>query len=41
MRAVIGIINRDAEGLPLADRRARRALNLAIDREGVRWVLLT
>jgi len=33
MRAVIGIINRDAEGLPLADRRARRALNLAVDRE--------
>jgi ABC-type transport system substrate-binding protein len=32
MRAVAGVINRDAEGLPLRDRRARQALNLAIDR---------
>lgn len=31
--AVAGVINRDAEGLPLADRRARLALNLAVDRE--------
>ena len=30
---VAGVINRDAEGLPLADRRARLALNLAVDRE--------
>jgi len=35
MRAIVGIINRDAEGLPLADRRARRALNLAVDREAL------
>jgi len=35
MRAVVGIINRDAEGLPFADRRARRALNLAVDREAL------
>jgi peptide/nickel transport system substrate-binding protein len=33
MRAVAGVINRDADGLPLRDRRARRALNLAVDRE--------
>lgn len=33
MRAVAGVINRDAEGLPLRDRRARQALNLAIDRD--------
>jgi ABC-type transport system substrate-binding protein len=32
MRAVAGVINRDADGLPLRDRRARQALNLAIDR---------
>lgn len=31
--AVAGVINRDADGLPLADARARRALNLAIDRD--------
>jgi len=31
--AVAGVINRDAEGLPLADRRARLALNLAVDRD--------
>lgn len=30
--SVAGVINRDAEGLPLADRRARLALNLAVDR---------
>jgi len=35
MRAVVGIINRDAEGLPLADRGVRRALNLAVDREAL------
>lgn len=35
MRTVAGVINRDAEGLPLGDRRARRALNLAVDREGL------
>ena len=33
VRAVAGVINRDAEGLPLADRRARQALNLAVDRD--------
>lgn len=33
MRVVAGVINRDAEGLPLDDRRARQALNLAINRE--------
>lgn len=32
MRCVVGIINRDAEGLPLANKRARQALNLAVDR---------
>ena len=32
MRAVVGVIDRDAEGLPLGDVRARRALNLAVDR---------
>lgn len=31
-RALAGVVNRDAEGLPLHDRRARRALNLAVDR---------
>ena len=31
--AVAGVINRDAEGLPLGDRRARQALNLAVDRD--------
>jgi len=35
LRAVVGIINRDAEGLPLADRGARRALNLAVDRQAL------
>lgn len=34
-RAVAGIINRTAEGLPLRDRRARLALNLAIDRDRI------
>ena len=33
MRCVVGIINRDAEGLPLGNKRARQALNLAVDRE--------
>jgi len=32
IRAVAGVIDRDADGLPLGDARARRALNLAIDR---------
>ncbi len=35
MRAVAGVINRDADGLPLGDRRARQALNLAIDRDSL------
>lgn len=35
MKVVAGIINRDAEDLPLADRRARQALNLAVDREAL------
>ena len=30
--AVAGVINRDATGLPLGDRYARQALNLAVDR---------
>jgi peptide/nickel transport system substrate-binding protein len=33
VRAVAGVINRDAEGLALGDKRARWALNLAIDRD--------
>jgi len=32
IRAMVGIIDRDAHDLPLADVRVRRALNLAIDR---------
>jgi peptide/nickel transport system substrate-binding protein len=32
MRVLVGVINRDAEGAPLHDPRARRALNLAVDR---------
>ncbi len=35
MRAVVGIINRDADGLPLKDRRARQALNLAVNRDSL------
>lgn len=35
IRSVAGIIDREAEGLPLADTRARRALNLAVDRDGL------
>ena len=31
--AVAGVVNRDAEGLPLGDRYARLALNLAVDRD--------
>jgi ABC-type transport system substrate-binding protein len=33
MRVLVGVINRDAEGAPLQDLRARRALNLAVDRD--------
>ncbi len=33
IRAIAGVINRDAPGLPLGDVRARRALNLAMDRD--------
>jgi ABC-type transport system substrate-binding protein len=33
MRVLVGVINRDAEGAPLHDVRARRALNLAVDRD--------
>ena len=33
IRAIAGVINREAEGLPLGDARARRALNLAVDRD--------
>ena len=32
MRILAGIVNRDAQGAPLHDVRARRALNLAVDR---------
>lgn len=32
VRALAGVLDRDADGLPLADVRARRALNLAVDR---------
>jgi len=32
---VAGVIDRHAEDLPLADRRARQALNLAVDREAL------
>lgn len=35
VRALAGVIDREAEGLPLHDPRARRALNLAIDRDGL------
>jgi peptide/nickel transport system substrate-binding protein len=33
MRVLVGIINRDAEGAPLHDLRARQALNLAVNRD--------
>jgi peptide/nickel transport system substrate-binding protein len=33
LRVLIGLINRDAEGAPLSDVRARRALNLAVNRD--------
>ncbi len=33
VRAVAGVINRDAAGLPFADVRARQALNHAVDRD--------
>ncbi len=32
VQTIVGIINRDADGVPLNDVRARQALNLAIDR---------
>jgi len=32
VRALAGVLNRHADGVPLHDRRARQALNLAIDR---------
>ena len=35
IRAIVGVIDRDAERLPLADRRARLALNLAVDRDAL------
>ncbi|MDQ4011301.1 MAG: ABC transporter substrate-binding protein [Actinomycetota bacterium] len=35
VRALAGVIDREAAGLPLHDLRARRALNLAIDRDGL------
>lgn len=35
VRSLAGVINRDADGVPLHDRRARRALNLALDRSGL------
>ena len=35
IRTVVGVVNRHAEGLPFADRRARQALNLAVDRDAV------
>lgn len=35
LRTIAGIINRDAVGTPLADPRARQALNLAIDRDAL------
>jgi ABC-type oligopeptide transport system substrate-binding subunit len=34
-RALAGVINREADGLPLHDLRARRALNLAVDRQAL------
>ncbi|MDQ6663284.1 MAG: ABC transporter substrate-binding protein [Acidobacteriota bacterium] len=33
VRSLTGIINRDAEGLPFADKRGRQALNFAINRK--------
>lgn len=35
IRIMAGVINRDAEGLPLADKRARLALNLAVNRDRI------
>lgn len=35
IRVIVGMINRDADGLPLADPRARQALNLAMDRRAL------
>lgn len=35
MRTLVGLINRGAEGAPLDDARARRALNLAVDRDRI------
>lgn len=33
VRTIAGVVNRDATGLPLGNARARRALNLAVNRE--------
>ncbi len=33
IRIIVGVINRDTDGFPLGDKRARLALNLAIDRD--------
>lgn len=35
IRVLTGVINRDAPGLPFGDKRARQALNLAIDRKAI------
>jgi peptide/nickel transport system substrate-binding protein len=35
VRAIAGVINRDASAVPLGDRRARQALNLAVDRDAL------
>lgn len=35
IRAVAGVIDREADGLPLGDLRARRALNMAVDRDAL------
>lgn len=35
IRIMAGVINRDAEALPLADQRARLALNLAVQRDAI------
>ena len=35
VRAIVGVINRDTTGVPLGDKRARQALNLAVDRDAL------